>query len=227
MRYDKIKKGIFIERPNRFIALVEIEGTIEVCHVKNTGRCKELLTERAEVLVQECGHPGRKTKYDLISVWKGPRLINMDSQAPNTIFREWLNSGAYFQDLKIIKPEQKYGKSRFDYYLETSKKKIFVEVKGVTLEYNDIALFPDAPTERGVKHLKELAACMEEGYGAMVVFIVQMKDVRYMMPNDRMHPEFGAALRVLSSKGADILAIDCSVTEEMIIPGSLVEVRLS
>lgn len=227
MRYDKIKKGVFMERPNRFIALVEIEGKIEVCHVKNTGRCKELLTEQAEVLVQECGHPGRKTKYDLISVWKGPRLINMDSQAPNTICREWLNSGAYFQDLKMIKPEQKYRNSRFDFYLETVNRKIFVEVKGVTLENKGIVLFPDAPTERGVKHLKELAACIEEGYEAMVVFIIQMKDVRYMMPNDRMHPEFGAALRALSSKGGKILAIDCSVTEDTIIPGSLVKVRLS
>ncbi|AHM55963.1 sugar fermentation stimulation protein SfsA [Peptoclostridium acidaminophilum DSM 3953] len=227
MIYDNIKKGIFISRPNRFIAHVEIDGKVEICHVKNTGRCKELLTEGANVIVQDCGHPGRKTRYDLISVWKGERLINIDSQAPNTIFLEWLKSGKYIRNLKLIKPEQKYGNSRFDYYLETSNRKIFVEVKGVTLEDNGVVLFPDAPTERGVKHLKELAACIDEGYEAMVVFVVQMKGVRYMTPNERMHPEFGNALRLLSSKGAKILAIDCSVTEEAINPESLVKVRLT
>lgn len=227
MRYEKIKKGIFIERPNRFIAYVEIEGKIEVCHVKNTGRCRELLIDRAQVLVQECSHPGRKTKYDLIAVWKGELLINMDSQAPNKIFGEWLNSGTYFSDLEVIKPEQKYGKSRFDYYLEAGERKIFAEVKGVTLEEEGVALFPDAPTERGVKHLQELAACMDEGYEAMVVFIIQMKGIRYMQPNDKMHLEFGEALRHLSHKGAKVLAIDCVVTENEIIPDSLVEVKLN
>lgn len=227
MRYDNIKKGIFIERPNRFIAHVEIEGKIEICHVKNTGRCKELLIPGAEVLVQESDKPGRKTKYDLISVWKGKRLINIDSQAPNVIFREWLNTGTLFPELKMIKAEQKYGNSRFDYYLETRNRKIFVEIKGVTLEEEGVALFPDAPTERGVKHLKELAACIEEGYAAMVVFIIQMKGVRYVTPNDKMHPEFGVALRELSAKGAKVLAIDCLVTEETIVSGDLVEVRLN
>ncbi|HHV63920.1 MAG TPA: DNA/RNA nuclease SfsA [Peptococcaceae bacterium] len=227
MRYEGIKKGIFLERPNRFIAYVEIEGQIEVCHVKNTGRCRELLISGAKVIVQESSHPGRKTKYDLIAVWKGERLINIDSQAPNVIFREWLSSGLYFPDLKTVKSEQKYGNSRFDYYLEAGERKIFVEVKGVTLEQEGVALFPDAPTLRGVKHLQELATCMEEGYEAMVIFIIQMKGIRYMAPNDKMHPEFGDTLRELFHKGAQVLAIDCQVTENEIIPDSLVQVKLN
>jgi sugar fermentation stimulation protein A len=227
MKYYNIKKGIFIDRPNRFIAHVEIDGRVEICHVKNTGRCKELLTARAEVLVQDCGHPGRKTQYDLISVWKGQRLVNMDSQVPNSLFREWLTTSGYFPDLRTVKSEQTYGNSRFDYYLETKDRKIFVEIKGVTLEEDGVARFPDAPTERGVKHLKELMACMEEGFEAMVVFFVQMKGIRHFEPNDQMHPQFGDALRALAAKGAKILAIDCLVTEETIIPEAMIDVRLN
>ncbi len=226
MRYSRIKKGTFIDRPNRFMAHVKIEGKIEPCHVKNTGRCRELLVEGAKVLVQEGNHPGRKTKYDLISVWKGERLVNIDSQAPNIIFREWLDEGIFFPVLETIKAEQKYNNSRFDYYLETAGKRIYVEVKGVTLEKDGVALFPDAPTERGVKHLKDLVACIDEGYEAMVVFIIQMKGVRYMRPNDEMHPEFGYALRELAQKGAGVIAIDCLVSEDTILPGTLVDVRL-
>jgi len=226
LRYDNILSGVFLERPNRFIARVEINGKIEICHVKNTGRCRELLVPKARVLVQESGNPGRKTKYDLTSVWKGERLINIDSQAPNAVFREWLSRGILFPEIKTIKAEQRYGSSRFDYYLETAEKRIFAEVKGVTLEEDGIALFPDAPTERGVKHLKELAASLDEGYAAMVVFVVQMKGVRSVKPNDKTHPQFGCALRELAAKGAKILGIDCLVTEDAIIPGDVVAVEL-
>jgi sugar fermentation stimulation protein A len=226
MKYENMINGIFIERPNRFIAHVEINGKLEVCHVKNTGRCKELLTDGASVLVQACGNPGRKTKYDLISVWKGDRLINMDSQVPNHLFREWVEMSGYFQNVTLIKSEKKYGNSRFDFYLETQSRKIYVEVKGVTLEEEGVARFPDAPTERGVKHLKTLMATMEEGFEAMVVFMIQMKGIQYLVPNDVMHPAFGEALRALRGRGADILAIDCLVTGDAIFPGDLVEVRL-
>lgn len=226
MRYDKMTEGRFLARPNRFVAHVEVQGRVEICHVKNTGRCRELLIPGARVLVQRCDYPGRKTLYDLISVWKGDRLINMDSQAPNQVFREWAREGGYFGELTLIKAEQRFGNSRFDYYLETSGRKIFVEVKGVTLEEDGAVRFPDAPTERGVKHLKELLQCMEEGFEAVVVFVIQMKGVRYFMPNDAMDPAFGAALRELSEKGARVLALDCEVTSDSLTPGDLVEVRL-
>jgi len=226
MRYPNMKEGVFLKRPNRFIAHVEVDGNVEICHVKNTGRCRELLTEGARVLVQECGHPGRKTKFDLISVWKGERLVNMDSQAPNRVFSEWAETSDYFQGLRLIKPEQKYGNSRFDFYLETETRKVFVEVKGVTLEEDGVVRFPDAPTQRGVKHLNELMACLEDGYEALVVFIVQMKGVRHFEPNDTMHPEFGEALRRLSERGGKVIAVDCVVTESALEAGERVEVIL-
>ncbi len=226
MRYPNMKEGVFLKRPNRFIAHVEVDGNMEICHVKNTGRCRELLTEGARVLVQECDHPGRKTKYDLISVWKGERLVNMDSQAPNKVFKEWVETSGYFKELRLIKPEQKYGNSRFDFYIETETRKVFVEVKGVTLEADGVVRFPDAPTQRGVKHLNELMACLEDGYEALVVFIVQMKGVRHFEPNDAMHPEFGEALRLLSQRGGEVLAVDCLVTESALEAGERVEVIL-
>ncbi len=226
MRYENMKPGVFILRPNRFIAHVEIDGREEICHVKNTGRCRELLTPGAAVLVQECSSPARKTKYDLISVWKGHRLINMDSQAPNGLFREWVEIPGNFEGITLIKAEQRYGNSRFDFYMETAGRKIFVEVKGVTLEEDGVIRFPDAPTERGRKHLKELMRCMDEGYEALVIFVVQMKGVRYLTPNDDTDPEFGQALRELKAKGGAILAFDCEVTEDTIVARDRVEVRL-
>jgi len=226
MRYSNMKEGIFLKRPNRFIAHIEVDGKVEICHVKNTGRCRELLTEGARVLVQDCAHPGRKTKFDLISVWKGERLVNMDSQAPNKVFREWAESSGYFQGLCLIKPEQKYGNSRFDFYIETLTRKLFVEVKGVTLEEDGVVRFPDAPTERGVKHLNELMTCLEDGYEALVVFIVQMQGVRHFEPNDAMHPAFGNTLRALSKQGGEVIALDCLVTESDLVIGDLVEVKL-
>ncbi|SCZ79834.1 DNA/RNA nuclease SfsA [Acidaminobacter hydrogenoformans] len=226
MRYDNIKPGTFIKRPNRFVAHIEVDGKIEICHVKNTGRCRELLPEGARVLVQDCGHPGRKTRYDLISVWKGDRLVNMDSQAPNKVFREWAESSGYFGKLQLIKPEQKYGSSRFDFYLEAPDRRIFVEVKGVTLEEEGVVRFPDAPTERGVKHLNELRACLEDGYEAMVAFIIQMKNVDHFEPNDVMHPAFGESLRKLAESGGQVIALDCLVTETVLAARDFVEVRL-
>jgi sugar fermentation stimulation protein A len=226
MIYNNIKKAKFINRPNRFIANIEIDGKNEICHVKNTGRCKELLTDNATVFVEEFDSSTRKTKYDLISVYKGERLINMDSQVPNKVFHEWVKNSGLFENITMIKPEYKYGNSRFDFYIETIDKKIFVEVKGVTLEENDVAMFPDAPTLRGLKHINELINSVEDGFEAYVVFIIQMKDITYFTPNNKTHREFCEALVLAKSKGVNILALDCEVTENSIKARSFVEVRL-
>lgn len=180
MEYKNIKQAKFLLRPNRFIANIEIGGKIEICHVKNTGRCKELLIPNAPILVRESDNNNRKTKYDLISVYKGKRLVNIDSQAPNKVFHEWMLDNNLFGEITLIKPEYKYNNSRFDFYIETAAKKIFIEVKGVTLEENGIALFPDAPTERGIRHITELCQSIRMGYEAYMVFIIQMKDVLYL-----------------------------------------------
>ncbi len=225
MKYKNIKKGIFIERPNRFIAHVEIDGATEICHVKNTGRCKELLLPGSVVYVEKSDNPNRKTGFDLISVIKGKRHINMDSQVPNKVVRDWLEKGNLFKDITLIKPEAKYKNSRFDFYVETKKDKIFIEVKGVTLEENNIVLFPDAPTERGVKHINELIECLQEGYKAYVIFVIQMKDVDYFTPNSGTHKEFAEALKAAHNKGVEILALDCVVEEGFIEIDKKVEVR--
>lgn len=226
MIYENIKKAKFINRPNRFIANIEINGKMELCHVKNTGRCRELLTENAIVFVQEFESSNRKTKYDLISVYKGDRLINIDSQVPNKVFHEWLLKGNLFKNINIIKTEQKFKNSRFDFYIEADNKKIFIEVKGVTLENNGIVMFPDAPTERGLKHVNELISCVEEGYEAYIVFIIQMKDVLYLTPNIITHKEFGKTLKTASEKGVNLLAIDCEVTENSINACNHVDIKL-
>lgn len=207
MTYNNIKRGIFLFRPNRFIAHIEIDGKEEICHVKNTGRCKELLIPGARVLVQKSSNPERKTKYDLISVYKGERLINMDSQAPNKVFAEW--AWKYFKSISYIKPEAKYKNSRFDFYIEAEEKKIFVEIKGVTLEEEGVVLFPDAPTERGVKHIKELCSAIDDGYEAYIFFVVQMEGVKYFTPNKNTHPEFALALKEAKKKGVNICCVDC------------------
>lgn len=216
MKYERMKKGRFISRPNRFIANIEIDGKVEVCHVKNTGRCKELLTPDACVFVQESDNPNRKTKFSLIGVMKGERCINMDSQVTNTVVREWIEAGNLFEDVKLIKPEKKYGNSRFDLYVEAGNKKIFIEVKGATLEEEGVVRFPDAPTERGVKHINELCECIRDGYEAYIIFVIQMKDVLYFEPNVRTHKEFGDALKEADKAGVKILAVDCEVTEDSI-----------
>ena len=192
MKYENIVTGKFIERPNRFIALVEMEGKVEKCHVKNTGRCRELLLPGAAVYLEKSDNPNRKTAYDLIGVKKGELLINMDSQAPNKVVKEWLEEEIYFKDITLLKPEYRYGKSRIDFYLETAEgRRIFIEVKGVTLEEEGIARFPDAPTERGIKHIQELQQAVSEGYEAYILFVIQMKNVFQFEPNDRTHRAFG------------------------------------
>ncbi|MDO4732999.1 MAG: DNA/RNA nuclease SfsA [Bacillota bacterium] len=226
MFYKNIKEGRFLERPNRFIAKIEINGSIESCHVKNTGRCKELLIPGAKVLLEECSSPQRKTKYDLISVWKGERLINMDSAAPNQVFGEWLRDGRLFPDAREIKAEKSHGDSRFDFFVETSTAQAFIEVKGVTLEKEGVARFPDAPTERGLKHLYSLIRCVEEGFQAYAAFVIQMQGIRYFEANRQTHPAFAEALRKAAAAGVQVMAWDCRVTEKSLCLNEAVEVHL-
>lgn len=222
MVYSNCIKGRFLSRPNRFIAYVECNGKEEVCHVKNTGRCKELLIPGATVFLHQPKTPGRKTKYDLIAVQKGERLINMDSQAPNKIAAEWLDT----LNFSVIRPEHSFLTSRFDFYLEKGNKKIFAEVKGVTLEQNGAVLFPDAPTERGLKHIQELIQCKALGYEAWVIFIIQMKNVRFFTPNQETHPAFASALEQAKKAGVWLTALDCLVTPDQITPGTSVPILL-
>ena len=255
MHYDNIRRGVFLARPNRFIAHVALAGGASgpgdfvICHVKNTGRCRELLVPGAAVYLQESGNPARKTKYDLIAVEKGTgetgrppaagvsRLINMDAQAPNKVFQEWAEAGHFLPGLSLLRPETTWGNSRFDFYYEQSLKgdgagteqtsrRGFVEVKGVTLEEDGAVRFPDAPTERGVKHIEELMACRDAGYEACLCFVIQMTGVDYFSPNDRTHPAFGRALRRAAAAGVRILAYDCAVTPDSLALRAPVEVRL-
>ena len=216
MNYNNILEGKFISRPNRFIAHVEINGKVEICHVKNTGRCKELLTPSATVFVEENNNPNRKTKFSLIGVIKGKRMINMDSQVTNKVVHEWILKGNLITEVTLIKPEQKYNNSRFDFYIETENRKIFIEVKGVTLESEGIVKFPDAPTERGVKHVKELCDCIKDGYEAYIIFVIQMKDVLHFEPNVETHKEFAEVLKEAAKNGVNIIAVDCEVKEDSI-----------
>ena len=213
MNYKNMVQGRFLSRPNRFVAHVEFDGDVQIVHVKNTGRCRELLPGGAQVWCEISDNPHRKTKYDLICVQKGERLINMDSQAPNAAVGEWLRSGG-FGEVSQVRPEVKYGSSRFDFAFQKDGKPCFMEVKGVTLENDGICAFPDAPTLRGAKHLRELAQAAQAGYGAYVLFVIQMENVRYLHPNDTTDPEFGAALRQAAQAGVTVLAMDCSVTPE-------------
>ena len=226
MRYKKIHPGTFLARPNRFVAQVALAGREETCHVKNTGRCRELLVPGARVYLEESGNPGRKTKYDLVAVEKGERLINMDAQAPNQVFGEWARAGRFVPELTLLQPEKRYGASRFDFYWEGPGRRGFVEVKGVTLEEDGVVRFPDAPTLRGVKHLEELIAAKGAGYEAAVCFVIQMEDVRWLEPNDATHPEFGQALRRAAAAGVQVLALDCTVRPDQLDIRGAVEVRL-
>lgn len=227
MKYERIEVGTFLERPNRFLAYVEIAGQKQVVHVKNTGRCAELLKPRATVYVQKADNPKRKTQWDLIGVKKGKRMINMDSQIPNKVVEEWIREGNLFPDATLIRPETTYGTSRFDLYVEAGERKIFIEVKGVTLETDGVVKFPDAPTERGVKHLKELCSAVKDGYEAYVFFVIQMKGVKYFTPNMETHAAFGDALRHAKEQGVRILAYDCNVTKDSIEIGKEVPVVFS
>jgi len=211
MKYEKILKAKFISRPNRFIAHCELEGETVVCHVKNTGRCRELLVPGATViLTDERENKTRKTPFDLVSVYKGERLVNMDSQAPNKIAEELIER--LFPEAEIRR-EITYGKSRIDLLVENGDERIFVEVKGVTLENDGVAKFPDAPTERGIKHLRELERAAAEGYRAIVLFIIQMKGVKYFTPNRETHPQFADALLHARQNGVEVWAYDCLVQE--------------
>ncbi len=226
MIYQNIVQGTFIERPNRFIAHVEIMGEKQIVHVKNTGRCKELLVPGATVYLEKNDNPARRTAYDLIAVQKGERLINMDSQIPNKVVEEWLRKNTFFHDLVLIRPETKYGNSRFDFYVETQTEKIFIEVKGVTLEEDGVVRFPDAPSERAVKHVEELMQAKKDGYRVMVIFVVQMKGVKYFAPNQVTQPEFAKCLEKAVLQGVEVYAFDCEVKPQEIVLSEDVEVRL-
>ena len=235
MTYQDIHAARFLARPNRFIARVELDGREETVHVKNTGRCKELLLPGCTVYLEGSTNPQRKTKYDLVAVEKRredgpPLLINMDAQAPNKVFAEWMAAGLGtdfgLPKPDLLRPETTWGNSRFDFYWKQSERKGFVEVKGCTLEENGLALFPDAPTERGVKHLRELIACKAAGYEAAVCIVIQMAGMAAFSPNDRTHPAFGAAMREAAEAGVDILAVECAVTPDSLTMTKPVAVRL-
>ena len=226
MKYRKLVEGSFVDRPNRFIAHVEVAGKVETVHVKNTGRCRELLTPGAKVYLEESDNPARKTKYDLVKVEKGSRLVNMDSQAPNKVVQEFIEQGKLFKDVTLVRPETTYGKSRFDLYVEAGGEKIFIEVKGVTLEEDGVVRFPDAPSERAVKHVGELVAAKKEGYQVYVFFVIQMDGVKYFTPNDATHKAFGDALRRAADEGVKVLAYECDVTIDGLEISKEVEVRL-
>ena len=225
MHYANMIPGTFLARPNRFIAHVEIDGQAEIVHVKNTGRCRELLPVGARVWCQKSDNPNRKTKYDLITVQKGRRLINMDSQAPNIAAKEWLLAGG-LGEIESLRPETKHGDSRFDFSFIREGKTCYLEVKGVTLETDGICAFPDAPTERGAKHLRELTQAVREGCGGYVLFVIQMAEVKYLHPNDATDPEFGKALREAAAAGVEVLAVDCHVTEDSMTIRNFVPVVL-
>lgn len=232
MKYKNITKGIFLKRPNRFIAQVEIDGKLHTVHVKNTGRCKEILKENTTVYLTRSDNPKRKTEYDLVVAEKHrdnqhSMLINIDSQIPNDVAEELLKNGKIFSPDAVIKREVKQGNSRFDFYIEDKGKKAFLEVKGVTQETNTVALFPDAPTERGLKHIEELISLKKAGFDAYILFVIQMKEISFMKPNDHTHKAFGDALRKAEKEGVKILAFDCIVTPDSIVADKEIPVNLT
>lgn len=225
MKYQNVVSGTFFSRPNRFVAVVDVAGKPQICHVKNTGRCRELLVKGCTVYLEKSDNPNRKTLYDLIAVERGNRLINMDAQAPNHVFGEWAAEN-FCTGIKSIRPEYVYGASRLDFCLETERGLHLVEVKGVTLERDGLVYFPDAPTERGVRHIRELQRAVKEGLDATLFFVIQMEGVDGMLPNDATHPAFGAALREAAADGVGVEAWDCVVTSETILLKSRVPVIL-
>ena len=214
MKYPNIILGRFLRRPNRFIAHVELDGQEVVCHVKNTGRCRELLVPGAAVWLCKSDNPARKTAYDLVAVQKGDLLINMDSAAPNAVFGEFARAGKFLPDTEGVKSEVRYGASRFDFCITAGGQTHYVEVKGVTLEEAGVVRFPDAPTERGVRHLRELMDAKAAGYGAHAVFVIQMERAGYFTPNERTHPAFAAALKEAAEAGVQVHAYTCRVTSD-------------
>lgn len=227
MTYADIHPGVFLDRPSRFIANVRMEGRVEPCHIKNTGRCRELLLPGARCFVQRAANADRRTRYDLVSIYKGDTLVNIDSVAPNKVFHEWVAQSDRWGQVLTIRPESRWGSSRFDFYLETDQNTLFVEVKGVTLEEAGVARFLDAPTARGVKHVRELIACREAGHHAAVAFIIPMQGVHAFMPSDRIDPAFGQALREAAAQGVEVLAMDCHVTPDSLRVDGFVPVDLS
>ncbi len=225
MVYENMTAGRFLARPNRFIAHVELDGQVQVCHVKNTGRCRELLVPGGEVYCQRAANPNRKTQYDLIAVRKGDRLINMDSQAPNRAAGEWLAAGG-LGEITELRAETKHGDSRFDFSFRKDGRRCFLEVKGCTLEQDGVCAFPDAPTERGAKHLRGLTKAVGEGCGGYVLFVIQMEGAKYIHPNDVTDPEFGKALREAKAAGVEVIAMDCVVTMDSMVIRKAVPVRL-
>ncbi len=231
MNYKRVIPARFIERPNRFIAIVEIDGVPQAVHVKNTGRCRELLLPNSLVLLSVSDNPARKTAYDLVAVYKKrkdlpPLLINIDSQIPNDAIHEWLPRSGLFSSHAMIRREVTYKNSRFDFFISDGDRRIFMEVKGVTLEENGIAMFPDAPTERGIKHIRELIACRKDGYAAYLLFVIQMKGIIKFSPNDLTHKEFGDALRLAALSDVNILAMDCEISEDSITVDQSVPIDL-
>lgn len=226
MTYPSVLPATFVSRPNRFVAQVLVDGTPVSVHVKNTGRCRELLRPGVRVWLTPGTTPGRKTPYDLIAVEKGERLINMDAQAPNQVFGEWARAGHFLPDLTLLQPEHRYGDSRFDFYWETPTRKGFVEVKGVTLEEDGGVYFPDAPTQRGIKHLHGLTHCLSQGYEAAVCFVIQMAQADFFAPNTRTHPAFGEALRQAAQAGVQVMAYTCAVTPDSLTMDHPVPIHL-
>ncbi len=228
MKYFNIKKGIFLKRPNRFLAHVLVDGKEEIVHVKNTGRCREILKSGAKVILETAQNPKRKTPYSLIAAYKGNMLINIDSQVPNTVIFDGIKEGKVKQitDIQYLKKEVSFGNSRFDIYYEKEKSRGFIEVKGVTLEDNGIAMFPDAPTERGKKHLFEMARAVSEGYEGYIIFLIQFKGARHFMANKIMDPEFSRALSYCAEKGVEILAYDSLIKEDEITVSEEIKIIL-
>ena len=226
MKYNKTVKATFIERPNRFVAKGNLDGEEIYCHVKNTGRCRELLQPGVDVWLEDSENPNRKYRYSLVSVRKGDRMVNMDSQAPNKAVGEWLKNESLFKDIKLLKPECRYGSSRFDFYCEYEDKKAFIEVKGVTLENDGVVSFPDAPTERGARHVAELIECIKDGYEAYIIFVIQMKNVLCFEPNEDHDPIFAKTLRKAQQEGVNIIAVDCFVSDSEMIIEEPVQVKL-
>ncbi len=213
--YYRLRKAKFLTRPNRFVAHCELDGVQTLCHVKNTGRCRELLVPGSTVWLEEAWQPARKTRFDLVAVQNRGYVVNMDSQAPNAVFAEWARAGSFLSNISSLRAEAAYGDSRFDFAYQRDGQSGFVEVKGVTLfDDEGVASFPDAPTERGVKHVRELASAVEAGYEATLCFVIQRDDVQALRPNDVTHPAFGQALREASVSGVRVLAYVCHVTPE-------------
>ncbi len=226
MRYEHVIMGRFLCRPNRFVAHVQVGEETVVCHVKNTGRCRELFLPGAQVVLAKSRNPARKTAYDVVAVYKGDRLINIDSQAPNRVFQEWAQSGGFLPEVSLIRPEYAYGRSRLDFYVEAGGKRCLIEVKGVTLEADGHARFPDAPTPRGARHMRELAQAMPEGYECYAFFVIQMEGMHDFSANDVTDPAFSAALESAARQGVHVAARGCHVTEDSIQMGEPVPVFL-